>query len=201
MLNIQPIILKGSWVQLEPLNESHRDALYSAAQDESIWTYNSSKAFGERFYRWFDKAIKCCQDRQHLPFIVRRLSDAKIIGSTRYYDINPEHHRLTIGYTWYIPEVWGTYVNPECKLLLLKFAFEDLQVNRVEFVTDSRNSRSRAAIKKIGAIEEGVLRHHMILEDGFIRDTVIFSVVKPDWSQIKSILQSRLEKFSYENDN
>ncbi len=201
MININTTILKGFWVQLEPLNESHKNELYSAAQDESIWTYNSSKAYGERFHRWFDKAIKCFQSQQHLPFIVRRLSDAKIIGSTRYYDINPEHHRLTIGYTWYIPEVWGSYVNPECKLLLLKFAFEDLQVNRVEFVTDSRNSRSRSAIKKIGATEEGVLRHHMILEDGFIRDTVMFSIIKPDWSQIKSILQSRLEKLSYENNN
>lgn len=195
MLNIQPITLKGSWVQLEPLNESHKNELYDAAQDEAIWTYNSSKAFGDRFYRWFDKAIHCFQRQEHLPFIVRRLSDKKMIGSTRYYDINSEHHRLTIGYTWYIPEVWGTYVNPECKFLLLKFAFEDSQINRVEFVTDSRNSRSRAAIKKLGAVEEGLLRHHMILEDGFIRDTVMFSIVKPDWPQIKSRLQSRLEKY------
>jgi RimJ/RimL family protein N-acetyltransferase len=195
MLNIRPEILRGSLVQLEPLDESHKNELYEAAQDEAIWTYNGSKAFGERFYRWFDKAIKCHQDQQHLPFIVRRLSDKRIIGSTRYYDINCEHHRLTIGYTWYIPEVWGSYVNPECKFLLLQFAFENSSVNRVDFVTDSRNSRSRAAIKKLGAIEEGVLRHHMILDDGFIRDTVIFSIVQPDWLQIKSSLQIRLEKF------
>jgi RimJ/RimL family protein N-acetyltransferase len=191
VLRIQPAILKGFGVQLEPLNESHKNELYSAAQDESIWIYNSAKAFGKQFYPWFDKAIKCFQRQQHLPFIVRRLSDAKIIGSTRYYDINPEHHRITIGYTWYIPEVWGSYVNPECKFLLLRFAFEDLQVNRVEFVTDSRNARSRAAIKKIGAIEEGLLRHHMILEGGFIRDTVIFSIVKPDWPKVKSFLKLR----------
>lgn len=196
MLDIKPTILLGSLVQLEPLNESHKNELYNAAQDESIWTYNSSKAFGDGFYRWFNKAITAST---HLPFIVRRISDKKIIGSTRYYDINPEHHRLTIGYTWYIPEVWGTYVNPECKLLLLKFSFEDAKANRVEFVTDSRNSRSRAAIKKLGAIEEGVLRHHMILEDGFIRDTVIFSITKLDWPQVKSTLQSRLDKLFHEN--
>lgn len=196
MLTIESTTLKGSWVQLEPLNDSHKSELYNAAQDESIWTYNSSKAFGEGFYRWFNKAITAST---HLPFIVRRISDKRIIGSTRYYDINPEHHRLTIGYTWYIPEAWGTYVNPECKLLLLQFAFEDAKANRVEFVTDSRNSRSRAAIKKLGATEEGVLRHHMILEDSFIRDTVIFSIIKPDWPQVKSTLQSRLEKLSHEN--
>jgi N-acetyltransferase len=193
MLDIQETILKGSWIQLESLNESHKGELYDAAQDEAIWTHHSSKAFGEKFYRWFDKAIKCFQHQQHLPFIVRRISDKKIIGSTRYYDINSEHHRLTIGYTWYIPEVWGTYVNPECKFLLLKFAFEDLQINRVEFVTDSHNARSRAAIKKIGAMEEGVLRYHMILEDGYIRDSVIFSIVKPDWPRVKSILQLKLK--------
>ena len=122
MLNIKPTVLIGSLVQLEPLNESHKNELYNAAQDESIWTYNGSKAFGEGFYRWFNKAITAST---HLPFIVWRISDKKIIGSTRHDDINPEHHRLTIGYTWYIPEVWGTYVNRECKLLLLKFAFED----------------------------------------------------------------------------
>lgn len=192
MLDIKPTVLTGSLVQLEPLDESHKNELYDAAQDESIWIYNSSKAFGEGFCRWFNKAISTST---HLPFIVRRIADRKIIGSTRYYDINPEHHRLTLGYTWYIPEAWGTYVNPECKFLLLKFAFEDVQTNRVEFVTDFRNSRSRAAIKKLGATEEGVLRHHMILEDGFIRDSVIFSIIKPDWPQVKSALQSRITKW------
>lgn len=189
-------MLKGNWVQLEPLNDSHRDELYAVAQDESIWTYNGSKAFGDRFYRWFDKAVKCLRAEQHLPFVVRRISDKKLIGSTRYYDINSENHRLTIGYTWYIPEVWGSCVNPECKYLLLKYAFEELQANRVEFVTDSRNSRSRAAIKKIGATEEGILRHHMILEDGFIRDTVIFSITKPEWPTIKLNLEIRLKNLN-----
>jgi RimJ/RimL family protein N-acetyltransferase len=201
MLNITPDILNGSLIQLEPINESHKIELYTAAQDETIWTYNSSKAFGERFYKWFDKAIQCLQNQLHLPFIVRRLSDQKIIGSTRFYDINREHHRLTIGYTWYIPDVWGSYVNPECKLLLLRFAFENANVNRVELVTDTRNERSRAAIKKLGATEEGVLRHHMVLDDGYIRDTVLFSIVQPEWPQIKLSLQSRLEKLSKENIN
>ena len=192
-MSIQAKILKGSIIQLEPLNETHKDDLYHAAQDESIWTYNSSKAFGDGFYRWFDKAMNCFEKQQHLPFVVRRLADKKIIGSTRYYDINIEHQRLTIGYTWYVLEAWGTYVNPECKFLLLAFVFEELKMNRVEFVTDSRNLRSRAAIKKLGATEEGVLRHHMVLDDGFIRDSVIFSIVKLDWEKVKLTLQSRLK--------
>ena len=137
--------------------------------------------------------MNCFEKQQHLPFVVRRLADKKIIGSTRYYDINIEHQRLTIGYTWYVLEAWGTYVNPECKFLLLAFVFEELKMNRVEFVTDSRNLRSRAAIKKLGATEEGVLRHHMVLDDGFIRDSVIFSIVKLDWEKVKLTLQSRLK--------
>lgn len=189
-------VLEGNRLHLEPLHHSHRDELYAIAQDERIWTYNSSKAFGERFYQWFDKAVQCFQAGQHLPFAVRRISDKKLIGSTRYYDINAEHRRLTIGYTWYIPEVWGSWVNPECKYLLLEYAFEALQVNRVEFVTDSRNSRSRAAIKKIGATEEGVLRHHMVLEDGYIRDTVVFSITRPEWPIIKHKLETRLKHFN-----
>ncbi len=147
---------------------------------------------GAEFYRWFDKAIQYSQNKQQLPFIVRRLSNDKIIGSTRYYDINLEHRRLTIGYTWYIPEVWGTSVNPECKFLLLKYAFEELRLNRVDFLIHSGNARSRAAVKKLGAVEEGILRHHMILDNGLLRDTVVYSIIKADWLHIKSSLINRL---------
>lgn len=194
MLKLAPIILLGQKVQLEPLTLEHQQELYEAAQEESIWAYNSSKAFGEKFHRWFEKAIHCVEQHKHLPYAVRRLTDNKIVGSTRFYDIQPEHYRLTIGYTWYLPEVWGTYVNPECKFLLLQFAFENAKVNRIEFFIDARNVRSRAAIKKLGAKEEGILRQHMILEDGHIRDTIIFSIIKSEWPQIKIRLQTRLEK-------
>lgn len=189
-------VLAGRWVQLELLDDSHKDELYAIAQNEKIWTCSSSKAFGEKFYRWFDKALECLHENKHLPFAVRNISDKKLIGSTRYYDIQSENRRLTIGYTWYVPEVWGSIVNPECKYLLLKYAFENLLVNRIEFAIDSRHSHSRAALKKIGAIEEGMLRHHMVLEDGFIRDTAIFSIIKPDWPTIKLNLETRLKNFN-----
>jgi RimJ/RimL family protein N-acetyltransferase len=199
MLALKPITLHGTLTALEPLIESHRDALYAAAQDETIWMHSGSTALGDRFHRWFDKALTCSQSQQHLPFIIRRQADKKIIGSTRFYDIAPEHHRLTIGYTWYLPEVWGSFANPECKLLLLQHAFEDLQANRIEFVTDARNSRSRAAIKKLGAKEEGILRQHMILENGFVRDSVIFSIIQSEWPDIKSNLSVRVETFKQEH--
>ncbi len=190
------IVLTGNHIQLELLNDTHRQELYTIAQDESIWTYSSSKALGDKFDRWFDKAVKCLQTGGHLPFAVRRISDNKLIGSTRYYDIDAENKRLTIGYTWYVPAVWGSRVNPECKYLLLQNAFGSLHANRIEFAADLRNARSCAAIRKIGAKEEGILRHHMILEDGHIRDTVIFSITKPEWSSIKLNLESRLKEFN-----
>lgn len=184
-------ILRGSVIQLEPLNDAHKDELYHAAQDEKIWKY-VPKLSGDRFYRWFDKAIKCFDQQQHLPFIVRNLSNNKIIGSTRYYDISMENRRTAIGYTWYVPEVWGTPVNPESKLLLLSFAFDELKMNRVEFKIDPRNVHSCAAVKKLGATQEGILRQHLILDDGYIRDSVVFSIVKSDWEEVKTILLKRL---------
>ena len=193
MIDFQHTLLIGNHIQLEPINESHKEELYHVTQDDSIWTFTSSKAMGHQFDSWFQKALQELEKLEHLPFIVRRLSDNKLIGSTRFYDIQQAHRRLTIGYTWYIPEVWGTYVNPECKLLLLQYAFEELNINRVQFDTDFRNVRSRAAIKKLGAIQEGILRHHMILEDGFIRDTVVFSIIKTDWADVKQKLQSRIQ--------
>jgi len=184
--------LKGQWIQLEPLHESHQEELYDAAQNELIWTYNSSSAYQDQFQKWFDAALHKSKTNEHIPFVVRCLRDKKMVGSTRFYDIDFNHGRLAIGYTWTIPEVWGTSVNPECKLLLLKMAFEMLKVNRVEFYTDSRNTRSRAAILKLGATEEGLLRSHMVLKDGYLRNTIVFSILKTEWINIKAVLEKRI---------
>jgi RimJ/RimL family protein N-acetyltransferase len=186
------MILQSARIQLESLQEQHRDELYAAAQDEAIWTYSPVSALGDKFSNWFEKALQAFKNQEQLPFVVRRITDKKIIGSTRYYHMAPEHRRLTIGYTWYIPEVWGSYVNPECKYLLLKYAFEDLKINRVEFVIDARNTRSQAAVKKLGASEEGTLRQHMILHDGFIRDSKIYSIIQTEWPAVKAVLADRL---------
>lgn len=192
MIDINPRTLTGQFIQLEPLNETHREELHNIAQDKNIWVYTASNANGKNFDPWFNKALSLFTQQHHLPFVVRSLKSNKIIGSTRFYDISKEHHRLTIGYTWLIPEVWGTVANPESKLLLLAFAFEHCLVNRIELMTDARNLHSRAAIKKLGATEEGLLRQHMVLKDGYIRDTVIYSIIKTDWPQIKTKLIKRL---------
>jgi RimJ/RimL family protein N-acetyltransferase len=111
---------------------------------------------------------------------------------TRYLAVEQAHKRLEIGSTWYEPAVWGGPVNPECKLLLMQHAFETLKFHRVEYKTDLRNARSRAAILKLGAIQEGIFRKHMIMADGHVRDSVYFSIVDSDWPSVKAGLQKRL---------
>ncbi len=197
MLNINPTILKSTRLQLEPLTEKHRDELYQAAQDELIWAYSITKAVGNNFHRWFDKALKNISEKKQLAFAVRRVADQQLIGSTRYYDINADHHRVSIGYTWFTPDTWGSFINPECKYLLLKNAFESLNINRIEFMTDSRNERARAALSKLGATKEGLLRYHTILEDGYVRDTAVFSIIQADWAALKTELETRLARFSH----
>ncbi len=191
-LGIQKILLKGSIIYLEPITETHRNDLFEAAQNELIWTYSATKGLGDNFHRWFDKAILKALEGSQLPFVVRRLKDQGIIGSTRLYDIDLKQRRSSIGYTWYIPEVWGSSVNVECKFLMLNHAFENLKLHRIEFFTDVRNLHARSSLQKLGAVEEGVLRHHMILEDGFVRDTAVLSIIKPDWPLIKSKLEQHL---------
>ena len=195
-MNLKQLV--GESVTLEPLIFGHQAELYTAAQDERIWTYNGSKAYGERFHRWFEKVMSAQVTGEQIAYAVRRHSDQRLIGSTRYYHIDRDNARLIIGYTWYVPEVWGTVVNPTCKLLLLQQAFEEFQLNRVGFYTDARNLHSQAAIKKLGASEEGRLRQHMVLEDGFVRDTLVFSIIKTEWPDVKQRLQQRLTEIKKE---
>jgi RimJ/RimL family protein N-acetyltransferase len=187
-------ILTGRWVQLEPLGEQHREALRAAAQDERIWKHTLIAALGPEFDRMFDEALSNRAAGTQLPFAVCRLAESALVGSTSYLDPNLRHCRIEIGSTWYVPDEWGTHINPECKLLLLAHAFEVLKVNRVSFCTDLLNTRSQAAIAKLGAVKEGVLRAHMITQGGRIRDTVIFSVIADEWPTVKQRLQLRLEE-------
>jgi RimJ/RimL family protein N-acetyltransferase len=184
--------LTGQWVQLEPLSDSHRDGLRAAADDERIWVHALSVARGPGFEAWFDLALKEGHAGQRVPFAVRQRADGRLIGSSSYLDLSERHHRLEIGATWYAPEQWGTKVNPECKLLLLRHAFEALGVNRVALLTDVLNKRSQAAIAKLGAVREGVLRSHMISQGGRIRDSVLFSITAGEWPAVRAGLAARL---------
>jgi RimJ/RimL family protein N-acetyltransferase len=188
--------LTGQWMRLEPLVEQHREGLRDAAADSRIWVYTLTVGMEEGFDRLFDEALAERDSGRRFPFAVRRLSDDKLVGSTSYLDIQLRHKRIEIGATWYHPSTWGTVVNAECKLLLLAHAFDVLGLNRVAFVTDLRNERSQAAIAKLGAVREGVCRSHMVTQGGRARDSVLFSIIAPEWPQVRANLLARLAVFN-----
>ena len=183
--------LKGRWVTLEPLTEIHREPLRDAANDHRIWASTIVRADGDTFQSWFADALGEKQAGRRLPFAVRRVADSTCVGSTSYLDIAPRHRRVEIGATWYRPDIWGTVVNPESKLLLLTHAFEVLGIERVAFITDVLNKHSQAAIAKLGAKREGVLRSHMVSQGGRMRDSVVFSIVANEWPSVRQALEVR----------
>ena len=185
--------LKGEHVALEPLEESHREALRTVAADERLWTYIASNAAGEHFDTWFNSALEAIDKKREIVFVVRHTAAGDVVGSTRYLNLAPEHDRLEIGHTFYAREVWGTKVNPGSKLLLLSHAFEAMGANRVELRCDALNARSRAAIEKLGAQFEGILREYMPLPSGRRRDTAVFAILKSEWPQVQAGLRERLD--------
>jgi RimJ/RimL family protein N-acetyltransferase len=185
-------VLTGRVVRLEPLAEEHREGLRAAADDDRVWEHMTLLARGPDFDRWFNEAVLHRDAGKRVPFAVRLLATGELVGGTGYIDPVPAHKRIEIGWTWYRPDQWATAVNPECKLLLLSHAFESLGFNRVSFVTDLRNTRSQAAIAKLGAVREGVMRSHSITRGGRVRDSVLFAIVATDWPRVKEGLLARL---------
>ena len=192
-MDIHPIILSGRVVRLEPLSVEHAPELISAS-DPSIWKY---MLYGEittekDMEGWVLDILERAKAGTDLPFAVIHLASGKAIGATRYLDIRPQHKGLEIGGTWYGLAYQRTGVNTECKYLLLKNAFEYLGCIRVQFKADSRNDRSVAAIKRIGASPEGIFRNHMILPDGTYRHSAYFSIVAEEWPRVKKMLEEKL---------
>lgn len=191
----RPGVLTGRTVTLFPLEETHREQLRSISiNDQSIWTYfpKTFNGGGKDFDRWFNYTLQKSKKAEHYPFAVFNQSTQRIIGTTRFYDMAPLHKRLAIGSTWYEREARGTLVNSEVRLLTLCYAFEVLAVNRVELISDPYNLASRAAMKILGASEEGTLRRHLIYKDGRVRDSVVFSIVSEEWKLVKARLNERL---------
>lgn len=184
-------VLDGRFVRLEPLEERHRQAIRPAAQHPEIFSVTTS-ALRALYDPYIDSALKRSDGRHELAFAVLLKADNRYVGMTRYLNIEEAHKRLEIGSTWYEPSTWGGPVNPECKLLLMRHAFETLRFHRVEYKTDARNARSRAAILKLGAVQEGILARHMVMADGHIRDSVIFSIIDTGWPAVKAGLEKRL---------
>jgi RimJ/RimL family protein N-acetyltransferase len=182
--------LIGRFVALEPLELRHHDGLIAAGADPSIWTYlqHDLAKEPELFFDWLTGENA---QGQMITYAVRRLSDEVLVGSTSYLAISREHARVEVGATWYTPSAQATAVNPEAKYLLLGNAF-GANYNRVELKTDARNARSRAAMKKMGATEEGTLRGHMWMPQGYFRDSVYFSILANEWPDVKAKLEARL---------
>ena len=183
--------LEGRYVRLEPVAEKHRELVRPAAQDPKIWSLTTS-AFGALFDPYFDAALARSDGEREIAFAVLLLEPRRHVGMTRFLALEPAHRRLEIGSTWYNPTVWAGDVNPECKLLLMRHAFETLGYHRVELKTDARNQRSRDAISRLGATQEGVFRKHMVMADGHIRDSVWFSVIDIEWPDVRAGLERRL---------
>jgi RimJ/RimL family protein N-acetyltransferase len=194
-IGIKVAELEIAGVRLEPLAEQHREGLRIAAQAPAIWTHMPTKGLGAGFDPWFDWTLKICETPAEKAWAVRTLGDGALVGSTRYLNIEAAHKRVEIGHTWYNPTVWAGPVNPACKLALLQYGFEALGLNRIELKTDIANTRSQAAIAKLGALREGVFRHHMIRPDGSLRDTVYFSIIRDEWPAVRDGLKARLAAF------
>lgn len=178
-------LLKGNCIQLEPLNESHRAGLAKAADYEAIWQYMPHKAYGSYFTAWFDNSLAQIALNKELIYVVRSSTEQRLLGATAYYDLHLEHLRLSLGYTWYVPDAWGSGINSECKLLMLGQAFDDWGMSRVEIGADPCNTRSVKAIEKLGAIKEGTLRQHMKSHHGLLTDTVVYSILAREWPELK----------------
>ncbi|MEM9257428.1 MAG: GNAT family protein [Pseudomonadota bacterium] len=188
---VQPVALGGDIVRLEPLCQDHAQGLYNRGQVQGDWRYMPRRSFVDLAdtRQWIDEALA---SPGHVPFAIVELGKGRAVGSTRYLNIRPEHRGLEIVWTWLGSQWQRTGVNTESKLLLLSHAFERLGCFRVEFKTDLRNERSQAAIERIGAIREGVLRKHMLVQDNVARDSVYYSITDDEWPDVKFRLLERL---------
>ena len=188
-----PITLTGKHIRLEPMRPPHAVQLLEAGRAAEIWEWMPTRPItAATMDGWLAKAAEAESQGREYPFVVVRLRDNRVIGSTRYLDVQPDDRTVEIGWTWYSPDEWGSLVNPEAKYLLMRHAFEDWGAIRVALKTDIKNVHSQAAIKKLGARYEGTLRNQRIRPDGSYRDTVIFSVIKSEWPAVKAGLEERL---------
>lgn len=192
---IGPVTLSGSRVLLEPLSIEHLDGLSAAVKDGELWNlWYTSIPSPEKAEVYIKTALEMREDAGAMPFIIRDKGSNNIIGCTRYFNVDELNQRLEIGHTWYSESYQRTAANTECKYLLLSHAFEELKAIAVEFRTHWHNHKSRAAIARLGAKQDGVLRNHTRSADGIYRDTVVFSIIDLEWPAVKQSLQYKLSR-------
>ncbi|HZS88031.1 MAG TPA: GNAT family protein [Chloroflexota bacterium] len=192
-LAIGPATLEGRWVRLEPLQRQHVDALAAISGDEEIWRYISMPlATHSDVATFVERALATAERGDEIPFVIIEKVTGTIVGSTRFMDIRREHRAVEIGSTWLGRAWWRTAINSESKYLLLRHLFDDVGCLRVSLKTDARNLRSQRAIERLGAVREGVLRKHMIVQNGYSRDTVYYSIIDTEWPAIRSTMERNL---------
>ncbi|MBF6023501.1 GNAT family N-acetyltransferase [Lysobacter niastensis] len=192
---LDPVVLEGRHVRLEPMGAGHATALAAAAADGELWKlWYTSVPKPEAIDEHVALMLKRRELRTFLPFVVTLRDSGEVVGQTTFCNVDHDHRRVEIGYTWYSQRVQRTAVNTECKWLLLRHAFEEWQCIAVEFRTNWFNQQSRAAIARLGAKQDGVLRSHMRMPDGSLRDTVVFSIIQPEWPAVKANLRYRLDQ-------
>lgn len=196
MIQIEPVTLQGRLVRLEPLRLEHANELYEASQDPDIWTYKSVRQPLTllEMEHLIAGTLQLQQTGSCLPFAIISLEKGCAVGETRYHSFQWHDRGLEIGMTWLASAVQRTGVNTECKYLLLRHAFETLHMIRVQFRTHLTNIKSRRALERLGAVEEGVLRNHFLLPDGSFGDRVYYSIIESEWPSIKTRLRTMMQR-------
>ncbi|MHB1242293.1 MAG: GNAT family N-acetyltransferase [Gaiellaceae bacterium] len=187
-------VLEGELVRLEPMTLGHEDGLWEASRDERTWRWLSvhQPRTREELRAYVEDALANAAAGTEMPLVTVRRAEGRVVGSTRYLGLKPEHRSLEIGWTWLAPEAWGTGINVEAKLLMLEHAFETLGCLRVELKTDARNERSRGAMAALPAQFEGVHRKAMLVRGGQRRDSAWYSVIDDEWPEVRANLLRRL---------
>jgi RimJ/RimL family protein N-acetyltransferase len=187
--------LEGTLVTLEPFGPEHVEPLWEAAQAPEIWAWLAPIGKEREFFeRWLELTFVAAEAGEEGPFATRDTASGRVIGSTRFLNVRPADRVVEIGWTWLHPSVWRDGANTEAKLLMMRHAFEALECVRVEFKTDARNERSRAALAALPAQFEGILRKHMIVPGIGQRDSAYYSVIDTEWPAVRANLEARLRQ-------
>jgi len=194
-MQLEKVILEGDYVRLEPLSEQHRDQLIEVISDGELWDlFVTLVPRVEGIDEFIENAITAHLNEDGLAFATIDKASGRVVGSTRFMKANLPNKRIEIGFTFIAKSYQKTKINTEAKLLMLTHAFEIMQLNRVELITDYLNDASRNAILRLGAKQEGILRNHMIMPDGRVRDSVLFSITNYEWVGVKQNLSFKLTR-------
>ncbi|HVF39543.1 MAG TPA: GNAT family protein [Gemmatimonadaceae bacterium] len=195
MIDLTPISLEGERVRLDPMSRDHIDALSAAGAFEELWKWTRNNATTrESMSEYMEEAFTDTAQGLAMPFVTVDKASGRIVGSTRFGNIDQSNRRVEIGWTWITPEFQRSYVNSEAKYLMLRHAFEVWDCVRVELKTDALNTQSRTAMLRLGAVEEGIFRKHMVTYTGRFRDSAYYSIIDTEWPTVKQRITSFLQR-------